>query len=157
MTDPAWSSAGTGTQPDNLPGNNGAAGIWDMIYGDDNANVTPKDMHMVESLTPRANLPWPTAAVNADPFNGHEYNTALEDLEYACIFPLKASKPCACPTQDATCEYENPNDCCNLHYNADGAGNPNSAADFDKPLCQNPATGGLPDDAVLGQGLPGSA
>ena len=27
-----------------------------------------------------------------------------------------------CPTQDAACEYENPNDCCNLHYNADGAG-----------------------------------
>ena len=142
VTDPAWTSAGSGTQPDNPP-SNGASGIWDMIYGYDAANIEPKDVHMVESLTPRANLPGPTAAANADPFNGHEYNTALEDLEYACIFPLEASRACACPTQDAACEYENPNDCCNLHYNADGAGNPNSAADFDKPLCQNPA-GGAP-------------
>ena len=48
VTDPAWSSAGTGTQPDNPPAA-GAAGIWDMIYGDDNANIMAMDIHMVET------------------------------------------------------------------------------------------------------------
>ena len=78
VTDSALTSAGSGTQPDNPP-SNGASGILDMIYGYDAANIEPKDVHMVESLTPRANLPGPTAAANADPFNGHEYNTALKN------------------------------------------------------------------------------
>jgi hypothetical protein len=107
-----------------------------MIYGDDNANIVPDDIHMVESLTPRGNLPGPTAAANADPYNGHEYNTARGDLEYACIFTLPTAKPCAC-TQGAanyaSCKYQNPNDCCDLTYNADYAGGP--GASFSKPLC----------------------
>ena len=147
MTDPAWSSAGAGTQPANPP-SNGANGIWDMIYGDDNANIVPKDIHMVESLVPRSGLPGPTAAVDADPFNGHEWNTAFEDLQYACIARLPTPKPCPCdPTTStfAACEYLHPNDCCSLSYSVDGEGNANSGGDYDKPLCQNPAGGTAPE------------
>ncbi len=152
VTDPAWSST-TGTQPDNPPVA-GAAGIWDMIYGDDNANITAKDIHMVESVVPRAGQPGPTAAVNADPFNGHEYNTARQDLEYACIFPLQTPRLCACAAATYSgCKYQNPNDCCDLSYPAEGTTVP--ADDFDKPLCQNPA-GGAPDTTQYSaKGYPG--
>jgi hypothetical protein len=148
VTDPAWSSAGSGTQPDNPP-SNGAAGIWDMIYGDDNANIAPKDVHMVESVDPRPGLPGPTSAANADPFNGHEYNTAREDLEYACIYTLPTARQCACTQGTSTyasCKYQNPNDCCDLNYPADGAGGP--GADFDKPLCNG-------STQVAAKGYPG--
>ena len=143
VTDPAWTGQRwRGTQPDNPPAV-GASGIWDMIYGYDAANIQPKDVHMVESIVPRTVLPGPTAAVNADPFNGHEYNTARQDLEYACIFPLQQPRPCACSASSYSgCKYQNPNDCCDLNYPAEGANVP--AADFDKPLCQNPA-GGAPE------------
>ena len=143
VTDPAWTSAGAGTMPDNPPAN-GANGIWDMIYGDDNANIEPKDVHMVESIVPRAGLAGPTASVNADPFNGHEFNTAREDFEYACIYPLPTPRPCQCVagTSYGGCKYQHPNDCCDLSYPADAEGGP--GADFDKPLCQNPF-GGAPE------------
>ena len=154
VTDPAWSSATGGTQPDNPP-SNGANGIWDMIYGDDNENIAPKDVHMVESVVPRAGLPGPTSAVNADQFNGHEYNTAREDLEYACIYPLTTPRPCACTagTTYGGCKYLHPNDCCDLSYPADANGGP--GADFDKPLCQNPAGGAPEATQHSAKGYPG--
>ena len=156
VTDPAWtdSAATSATAPNNVP-TNGAKNIWDMIYGDDNANVQPKDIHMVESVVPRAGLPAPTAAVNADPFNGHEYNTAREDLEYACIYALPQSRPCDCTagTTFASCKYQHPNDCCDLTYPSDGAGGP--GADFDKPLCQNPAGGAPQATQYSAKGYPG--
>jgi hypothetical protein len=132
VTDPAWTSAGAGTMPDN-PSN---ASIWDMIYGDDNANIAPADVHMVESLTPRPGLPGPTAAANADPFNGHEYNTARGDFEYACIYPLPSPRACACTSGSAnyaSCKYQNPNDCCDLSYPADASGGPGD--NYNKPEC----------------------
>jgi hypothetical protein len=134
VTDPAWYYANSDTQPNN-PGPNG---IWSQIYGDDNANILPDDIHMVESLTPRAGIAGPTAAAGTDPINGHEYNTARGDLEYACTYALPTPKPCACTPGSAnyaSCKYQNPNDCCDLTYTADYAGNPNSGANFDKPLC----------------------
>ncbi len=136
VTDPAWSGGTTSTPPVTA----GAKGIWDRIYGDDNANITPSDVHMQESVVPRANVPGPTAGptapTDANP-NGADYNTAREDLEYACIYPLPASRTCACTagsTDFASCKYSNPNDCCDVNYPADGAGGP--GADYDKPLCQ---------------------
>ena len=137
-TDPAWTSGpvdATDT-PINPPSASGATGIWDMIYGDDNANIQPKDIHMVESVTPRPGLPGPTAAATADPFNGHEYNTALEDLEYACIYTLPTPRPCACDSTSSTyasCKYQHPNDCCDTAFKSDGAGGPGD--NFDKPEC----------------------
>jgi hypothetical protein len=111
-------------------------GIWSTIYGDDSANIVPADVHMVESVVPRAGLPGPTAATNADSINGHEYTTAFQDLEYACTYRLPASRACACnpgSTDYAACVYKNPNDCCNLTYTADGRGGPGGT--FSKPLC----------------------
>ena len=138
VTDNAW-SGGTTTTP---PVTAGTKGIWDRIYGDDNANITPSDIHMVESVLPRSGVPGPTpgptAPTDANP-NGADYNTAREDLEYACIYPLPTSRACQCTsgaTDAPSCKYQNPNDCCDLTYPADGAGNPNSGADYDKPLCQ---------------------
>jgi len=153
VTDLAWSTAGAGTQPDNTLA--GSSSIWDMIYGDDNANIQPKDIHMVESIVPRTDLPGPTAAKTADPYNGHEYNTARSDLEYACTYKLPTARPCACTAGDsyASCKYLHPNDCCDQSFQADGAGGP--GGDFNKPLCtgttQDYAKGypGLREIAVL--------
>ena len=127
VTDARWTDSG---------------GIWDKIYADDNDHgKTPGDPRMIESITPRAGLPDPTSGVGADPINGHEWNTQLRDLEYACVYKLPSAKPCDCLNAKSIdgCIYQHPNDCCNLSYSADaedGAG-----ADFDKPLCQDPATG----------------
>jgi hypothetical protein len=59
---------------------------------------------MVESTSPRGGVdgespPQPLAAPNAgylaNPVNGHEWgNTDQSDLQYACIFPLAASRDC---------------------------------------------------------------
>ncbi len=137
VTDDAWSSA-KGTPPVNA----GTSGIWAQIYGDDNANITPKDIHMVESVVPRAGVPGPTpgptAPTNTDP-NGADYNTAREDLEYACIYQFPASATphtCACTAGSAdyaSCKYLHPNDCCDPSYQAAGDGT--AGADYDKPLC----------------------
>ncbi len=133
VTDPAWVQASATT----VPTNPGPAGIWSMIYGDDNANITPGDVHMVESLVPRAGLPGPTAAAGADAIVGHEFNSALEELQYACIYTLPTSRPCQCSlgsSNYAYCKYSHPNECCDLSFAADGNGGP--GGDFDKPVCQ---------------------
>jgi len=135
--DPAWILGATdATDTPANPPTNGATGIWDMIYGKDAANIQPKDVHMVESVVPRSGLPGPTAAANADAFIGHEYNTAREDLEYACTYTLPSSRACACDSTSssyASCKYQHPNDCCDTSYATDGAGGPGDK--FDKPLC----------------------
>ncbi len=135
LTDPAWVGAATTTPPVSA----GSTGIWDQIYGDDNANITPHDIHMVESVVPRAGVagptPGPMAPTDANP-NGADYNTAREDLQYACIYPLPASRACACTpgsTDYASCKYLHPNDCCDLSYQAAGDGS--AGADYDKPIC----------------------
>jgi hypothetical protein len=134
VTDPTWSQGATSSTAPLTPAPNG---IWSNIYGDDNANVVPGDVHMVESLTPRAGLPAADAAPNADPISGHDWNTAYGDLEYACTFPLPMPRTCACSQNDtnyASCKYQNPNDCCDLTYNADARG-VSSGGSFNKPLC----------------------
>jgi hypothetical protein len=68
---------------------------WDKILGDPKSHVLPKDLHMIESATPRAGLPGPTSPVGTDPINGHEYTTSNADLEYACIFALPAPRDCS--------------------------------------------------------------
>ncbi len=136
VTDTSW----TGAPSSNVaPVTAAPSGIWSNIYGDDNANIVPGDVHMVESLTPRQGLPAPTAAANADPIIGHEYNTAYEDLQYACIFQLPASRPCACTVGSsdyATCRYLHPNDCCDQTFVSDGEGNSYTPAQaYNKPVC----------------------
>ena len=135
-------------------------GIWSKIYGDDDANLVPGDVHMVESVVPRAGLPAPNgSAPTADPINGHEFNTARYDLQYACIFRLEGAAParsCACTqgsTDYASCKYINPNDCCDLDYSQDGAGGPGNS--FDKPVCQDPATGTYGNAQYYAKAYPG--
>lgn len=134
VTDPIWNGPGASQQP----ASPAPQGIWQLIYGDDVASVIPGDIHMVESLEPRAGLPLPTAASDADPVHGHEWNTAYQDLQYACIFKLPTSRPCSCNSSVSgysTCCYLHPNDCCETQYRYDGRRNP-IAGEYLKPLCQ---------------------
>jgi hypothetical protein len=130
VTDPSWKGEPNGTPPITTPP---AAGIWSNIYGDDNNNIVPADIHMVESLEARPGI---TPNDNIE----HEWNTAYQDLEYACVFPLPQPKPCACVSTSsdyASCKYQNPNDCCDLTFSTDGRGaaQPAGGTAFNKPLC----------------------
>ena len=145
VTDSRWTSVG---------------GIWSQLYGDDDLNIAAGDIHMVESVVPRTGLPGPTStSATADPKSGHEYNTAREDLEYACTFALEGAapaRPCGCTAGSsdyASCKYLNPNDCCDVSYAADAAGGP--GANYSKPLCQNPTTGAAGTTQYYAKGYPG--
>jgi hypothetical protein len=145
VTDPAWKGSAGST----APATPNASGIWAQINGDDNANIVPGDVHMVESLEPRPGIPGPTAAATADPIVGHDYNTAYEDFEYACIFKFPTPRTCQCSasnTDFAFCQYQHPNECCNLTYGADGRGGPGGS--YNKPVCQG-------SDQVAAKAYPG--
>jgi hypothetical protein len=91
------------------------------------APIAPTDPHMIESIVPRAGLPPPGSPVNADRINGHEWDPSMAsppnaDLQYACIFPLPAPKPCPEQTD------------CDCFVPAGG-----NAAGPSNPLCQNGA------------------
>ena len=151
VTDPSWTGAPVsgGLAPITSAPN----GIWQNIYADDNANVVPGDPHMIESLEPRPGIGSPT-----DPVNGHEWNTAYEDLEYACISKLPAPKPCPCSSATAAdyegCKYQNPSDCCDLQYQTDGRGGPSGS--YNKPLCQaDGATGNYEGTQYYFKAYPG--
>jgi hypothetical protein len=128
-------------------------GIWNQIYADYNdQEKLPLDPRMVESVIPRPGLPGPTAAVGADPIIGHEFNTAHTDLEYACIYRLPTAKGTdVCDPTAANyryCKSLNPNDC----YPPDTQ----TAEPANKPLCQNPTTGGYSDYTQhFAKGYPG--
>ncbi len=158
VTNPAWTGAPATGGP--APATVTPNGIWVNIYGDDNANTVPADIHMVESVDPRQGI-----STN-DPIVGHEWNTAYEDLEYACIYTLPQSRPCVCVATASdyySCKYQHPNECCDLTYNVDGRNGPSGT--FNKPLCNGntqvaaKAYPGLREIAVLhdyatGSGVP---
>jgi len=131
VTDPVWSGQPSADRPGPtapVPANGG--GIWANIYGDDNANILPQDPHMIESLEPRAGV------AADDTIVGSEWTTAYQDLEYACIYPLAATKDCLCnqqATDYSSCKYLHPNDCCDLTFSTDGRDGPPGS--FNKPLC----------------------
>jgi hypothetical protein len=132
VTDPSWvGSPKVGGLAPITPAP-AKGGIWANIYGDDNNNIVPGDVHMIESLEARPGF---TPNDNLE----HEWNTAFQDLEYACVFPLPVSNKCACDPANAStytsCKYQNPNDCCDLSFSVNGRGDPNSGGDFNKPLC----------------------
>ncbi len=54
----------------------------------------PSDLHMVESVQPRAGLAGPASAQGADPITGHERVNDGGDLQYACTFALSAPQDC---------------------------------------------------------------
>ena len=131
VTDPAWTGRPSASGPAPLTPAPANGGIWANIYGDDDSNIVPQDTHMVESLVPRPGIS------TGDPINGGEWNTAYNDLEYACIYPLTDPAPCSCDQGSSSyscCKYLHPNDCCDLTYEMDARGGP--AGTFNKPLCQ---------------------
>jgi hypothetical protein len=122
--------------------------VWPKILGDPNASppVPPADPHMIESIAPRMGpgIQPTTAGPNADPFNGHEWNTAMStfspggDLQYACIFPLKVAKTCS---ERGDCD-------CYVPPGADPATPRN-------PLCQDVTTGTYSSTQGRAKGYPG--
>jgi hypothetical protein len=79
---------------------------WVKIVGNDpeNYDYTGQDIHMVQSITPRAGLPDPKAADTADAMNGREWDTKGSDLQYACVFDLPAQKNCTDPKFQGACD-----------------------------------------------------
>lgn len=86
-----------------------AGGVWNAILGDPSNYLKPTDAHMVESIDPRAPLPPPGSAANADPIHGHEYTIAMrDDLQYACTFDLPSPRDCS-DMNVKSCDCQNPN------------------------------------------------
>ena len=78
---------------------------WVAILGNDplNYDFSGADPHMLESPTPRAGLPPPTASDTADPINGREWDTGGNDLQFACVFTLATPKDCRLPEYAHAC------------------------------------------------------
>jgi hypothetical protein len=102
---------------DNAAMTAGSPNTWDLIIGKPDQYVKPRDPHMVESTTPRsgsdpvtgATIAPTTAAFNADPINGHEWDTTNNDLQYACVFPLPTPKDCTVVNCEGDCPASGPN------------------------------------------------
>ncbi len=100
--------------PNNPAASNLTAADWTLILGNDpdSFDYTGIDTHMVESFQPRAGLPGPTSADDADPSNGREWvtdtnpanNGAFVDLEFACTFPLTVPRDCTQTANSANCD-----------------------------------------------------
>jgi len=105
--------------------------------------VLPTDPHMIESITPRVGLPGPDSAANADPINGHEWDTSKDspanrDLQYACVFNIAQPKTC----NDSTdCDCANPTN--------------GMVADMKNPLCQAPGTNVYSNQQLRAKAYPG--
>lgn len=132
-------------------------GIWDTIYADYNdARKEPRDVRMHESVTPRGGLPTPEASVQADAILQHEWNTASQDLQYACTYRLPEPKAVACPIDSETHELNCPSghreDCYPLAQQDAESG---AMVDVKKPLCQNPSTGTYETTQYFAKAYPG--
>lgn len=80
---------------------------WTAILGNDpdHYDLSGIDPHMIQSVSPRASLIAPSAIAGdngTDPVHGREWNTAKNDLQYACTFDLPAPKQCS--SNDFSCE-----------------------------------------------------
>jgi len=91
----------------------GSDGTWDMILGDRAAGKEPTDKLMVESVAMREGkhpitgeqLDTTPETPRENSINGHEYDTAGSDLQYACIFDLPTAQDCS---GDPSCECNDP-------------------------------------------------
>jgi hypothetical protein len=82
------------------PDMNGAT-TWDYILGDPATGKPPGDAHMIESFDPRP------GTMNA-PFKDYSIPDH-DDLQYACIFPLNATRDCTDPAEIAKgCDCSKP-------------------------------------------------
>ena len=88
----------------------GAAPAWPKILGADpgSFDFTGIDTHMIQSDVPRVGLPPPSSTRGdngTDPINGREWDTAANDLQYACTFDLPT--PRTCMASDTSCDCAN--------------------------------------------------
>lgn len=105
----------------------GSANVWDIIAGNPDLYLTPKDPLMNESQKPRFGTSPITGVTLAspmspggNPINGNEYTTE-DDLQYACIFDLPQNLQRNC--KDGSCECGDPaNDNPLCANNPDGSG-----------------------------------
>ncbi|MBM4362491.1 MAG: hypothetical protein FJ104_07400, partial [Deltaproteobacteria bacterium] len=134
-------------------------GTWDVILGNPApdpasgaAPIPPTDNLMVESVAPRsgaalggtAQIAPVTAGPGGNRANGHEWmNSQLDDLQYACTFPLPAPRDCAAVEQ-----MPKPQPGCDCKSSVDPAGELN-------PLCQNPTSGQYGTTQYLAKAYPG--
>jgi hypothetical protein len=84
---------------------------WKAILGQDpfNYDFTGIDPHMIESKNPRPGLPAPSTTRGdngTDPIHGREWDTAGDDLQFACTFDLPQPRTCA--QGDASCQCNDP-------------------------------------------------
>ncbi len=78
---------------------------WNKILGKDpiNYDYSGIDTHMIQSVAPRPGLepPSTTRGDNGDdPVHGREWDTANDDLQYACTFPLPQPRIANEPSDD---------------------------------------------------------
>lgn len=123
-----------------------AKGRWAWLLADDSKDLAD-DPLMIESNTPRSGtqpatgvaLSPPSAKAAAQPANGHEWNTNLADLQYACIFRLNTPKDCgAFSSGGCDCDDVGPG------YTANN------------PLCQDPASSTYSKLQHYGKAFPGT-
>lgn len=90
---------------------------------------TPKDRSALglpaHPLTGNQLAPPTAANPQQNPINGHEATTEGYDLQYACIFPLKAPRDCSVNTTTTACDCQSED------------------AIYARPLCQPPAGGAV--------------
>ena len=126
---------------------------WPLLLGDASHNIKPSDPLMEESIEPRSGkspltnnelVSADSTNPQANPDNGHEqYVPYLEDLQYACIFPL--ATPQVCVSGDPQCACS-----------ADKNGNDSAVVTANSPLCQPPEGGPAGMTQYYAKGNPGT-
>jgi len=90
--DPAWQSSAFKASL--------SATDWQRILGQDPSiyDYTGQNIHMQESIRPRATPCGLSSANNCDGFNGREWDTLTSkigiDLQFACVFPILKPRDC---------------------------------------------------------------
>ena len=128
---------------------------WPQLIGNPTASppLPPSDPFMIESTEPRQganpNTPFQIAPADspnpkANPINGHEQNIPdLDDLQYACAFPLTTPKVCA--IGDSLCDCAPAKD-----------GTTAALQATNSPLCQPPGGGMAGTTQYLAKAYPGT-
>ena len=131
-------------------------GRWPALLGAPGTSSTPPtaplDPFMIESPTPRSGVnpitqdaiqPATASSPTASPINGHEQNVPkLDDLQYACTFPLKTPKQCAAGNTACDCSPR--------------ASDPAALGLANSPLCQPPGGGAPATEQHYAKAYPGT-
>jgi hypothetical protein len=129
------------SNPDSPQKDQLAESDWLKITGNDpeHYDFSGADVHMLESEVPRPTGCDPTQTDSCDPFNGREWATNRDDLQFACIFDLAAPKDCTLMQFAGACDCQPGN------------------ASIDTPLCQKDATGAYTNTQIKGKAYPAIA